>query len=364
MSASAKVYTAIGLMSGTSLDGVDAALIETDGQDIIRPLGFLTRPYPQSLREALRRCFGKSRLDAAGREAELEMTLFHADTVRELLALTPAAKPDLIGFHGQTILHEPDKKRTVQIGDAALLADETGLDVIYDFRSNDVASGGQGAPLAPLYHAALAKAQGLEPPLAVLNIGGVANITVIGENEADLIAFDTGPGNALMDDMMKTRLGAAFDRNGHTAAKGLADQKAIARWMEHPHFSRRIPKSLDRDAWDIADDLAALSTEDALATLMAFTVRSIAAGFEHLPEPPKACYVCGGGRHNETLMVALQMALPCDVRNIDILGWNGDATEAECFGYLAVRSLLKLPISFPGTTGVPKPMTGGTLTRP
>lgn len=370
MSAERKVYTAIGLMSGTSLDGVDAALIETDGHDVLQPLGFVSRPYSEGLRAALRDCFGKAELDVVGRGAEREITLFHADVIRELLALHPAVKPDLIGFHGQTILHEPDKRLTVQIGDAGLLAHETGLPVIYDFRSDDVAAGGQGAPLAPLYHAARARAQRLETPLAILNIGGVANVSHIGVSEDDLLAFDTGPGNALMDDLIKAREGEAFDENGHRAAQGAANQEIVQNWMDHAYFKAQPPKSLDRNEWDIAalgplaKDVAALNTNDALATLMAFTVRGVAESFKHFPDAPKALYVAGGGRHNETMMVALQMALPCPVRSVDTLGWDGDATEAECFGYLAVRSLLKLPLSFPGTTGAPRPLTGGKLEKP
>lgn len=358
MSAAQKVYTAIGLMSGTSLDGVDAALIETDGHDYVRPIDFITKPYSEALREALRACFGKTDLDEAGREAERLMTLEHAELVNTL-----RVEGAIVGFHGQTILHDVPNRRTIQIGDAKLLAAETGLDVVYDFRSADVAAGGQGAPLVPVYHQALVKAQGLELPVVILNIGGVANVSYIGSNS--LLAFDTGPGNALMDDMTKARTGKAYDENGHLAAHGMADQGILQRWMAHPYFKQKPPKSLDRNEWDIAAlgplavDLKDLSDENALATLMAFSVRGIAASFDHFPEKPKACYVCGGGRRNETMMVALQMALDCKVRPVETLGWNGDATEAECFGYLAVRSLLGLPISFPGTTGVGAPLTGG-----
>lgn len=353
MSSARKVYTAIGLMSGTSLDGVDAALIETDGHDTVRPLDFITKPYSEELREALRACFGKAELDDAGREAERLMTLEHAKLVNAL-----KVKGSIIGFHGQTILHDIPGRRTVQIGDANLLSDQTGLDIIYDFRSADVAAGGQGAPLVPIYHRARVMAQNLDLPALILNIGGVANVTYIGKND-ELLAFDTGPGNAIMDDLTKMRTGKAYDENGHLAARGMADQNILARWMAHPYFTQKPPKSLDRDAWAIQRDMEALSTEDALATLMVFSVRSIAAAFDHFPEKPKACYVCGGGRRNETMMVALQMGLGCDVRPVETLGWNGDATEAECFGYLAIRCLLGLPISFPGTTGVKTPLTGG-----
>jgi anhydro-N-acetylmuramic acid kinase len=391
-----KVYTAIGLMSGTSLDGVDAALLETDGLDYVRVLGFVTKPYPLELRARLRACFGRESLDAAGKLAERDMTLFHAQCVQDLLEVKPALdsviqsranadQPLIIGFHGQTILHDVERKITVQIGDAALLAAETGLDVVYDFRSRDVAAGGQGAPLVPLYHRALVRAAGqgadgssgfLNSSIALLNIGGVANITWIGADHLqesasapNLIAFDTGTGNALMDDFARRHFGVDYDHGGGIAARGQPDEKILSRWMAHPYFMRKPPKSLDRNEWDIAalgplaDDLNALSPEDAMASLLAFSVRGVVQAFEHLPAIPERIYLCGGGRHNTVLAEALARALPCPVGTLDDLGWNGDATEAECFAYLAVRSLKGLPISLPETTGVPVPLTGGILVR-
>ncbi|MFN3701013.1 MAG: anhydro-N-acetylmuramic acid kinase [Alphaproteobacteria bacterium] len=390
-----KVYTAIGLMSGTSLDGVDAALLETDGLDYVRVLGFVTKPYPSELRARLRACFGRESLDAAGKLAERDMTLFHAQCVQDLLAANPdlasaqslanADQPLIIGFHGQTILHDIEHKITVQIGDAALLAAETGLDVVYDFRSRDVAAGGQGAPLVPLYHRALIRAAGQgaagssgspNSPIALLNIGGVGNITWIGADDLqesasapNLIAFDTGTGNALMDDFARRHFGVDYDHGGVIAARGQPDEEILSRWMGHPYFTRKPPKSLDRNEWDIAalgplaDDLNALSPEDAMASLLAFSVRGVVRAFEYLPAIPEHIYLCGGGRHNTALAEALARALPCPVGTLDDLGWNGDATEAECFAYLAVRSLKGLPISLPETTGVAAPLTGGVLVR-
>jgi anhydro-N-acetylmuramic acid kinase len=358
-----KVYTAIGLMSGTSLDGVDCAAIETDGRDFFAPINFLTIPYTPEERAVIRACFGlTNRNDPKVTAAERMLTLKHAQAVKAL-----PIKGEVIGFHGQTIYHAPKDGITLQIGDGALLAAECGMDVVYDFRSADVRAGGEGAPLAPAYHAARVKGARVDLPVVILNIGGVANVTYIDENS--IIAFDTGPGNALMDDWVKARTGAAYDEDGKIAASGRPLQALLNGWYSHEYFSRKPPKSLDRDKWDIAalgpmvKDLWAISTEDGAATLLRFTGDMIAKSAEHMPRTPKAWYACGGGRHNKALMAYLNERLgPC-VKSVDDLGWDGDATEAECFAYLAVRSLMGLPISFPGTTGVPEPMTGGVLNK-
>jgi len=364
-----KVYTAIGLMSGTSLDGVDAALIRTDGMGKVEPIGFLSESYGSELRSALRACFGKAELDDAGREAERAMTMAHVRLVKQLMEKYPEHKPDVIGFHGQTVLHDVGNKTTVQIGDAGLLAEQTRVDVVHDFREKDVAAGGQGAPLAPLYHAARARVAKLERPVAFLNIGGVSNITWIGHDESEIIAFDTGTGNALMDDYAKAHLGMDYDPDGGFAANGHIDEMALIGWMAHKYFTAPPPKSLDRNEWDVAvmgplaKGLVGLNPEDALASLLEFSVQGVVRAFDHIPANPSAIYVCGGGRHNRTMMKRLNEELPCRVYDVDTLGWNGDATEAECFGYLAIRCVKHLPISFPGTTGVPEPMRGGTVVK-
>lgn len=362
-----KVYTAIGLMSGTSMDGVDAAVIETDGFEYVKPTGFVTIPYTPEERSVIRACFGiKERHSPKIKEAERLLTLKHAQAVKML-----GTKADLIGFHGQTIFHAPKDGITVQIGDGDLLAAECGMDVIDDFRSADVKAGGEGAPLAPLYHAARIKSAKLDLPVAVLNIGGVANVTWIGEGDDNILAFDTGPGNALMDDWVKARTGKLYDENGTLAGKGKPVEALLKEWYAHPYFSRKPPKSLDRDQWDIAalgrvsEGMASVSDEDGAATLMRFTADMIAKSVEHMPQPPKSWYACGGGRHNKVLMAYLYRTLVSKgygmLRTVDDLGWDGDATEAECFAYLAVRSLLGLPLSLPGTTGVPKSVTGGVF---
>jgi anhydro-N-acetylmuramic acid kinase len=350
----------IGLMSGTSLDGVDAAWLETDGARIGAFGPTLTMPYDDRLRADLRRI-----LDAAPTLAPDDRRLKSAVarlTEYHVRAVTALAQPaDLIGFHGQTILHQPDRRRTWQIGDAQELAWRTGIPVAHDFRSADVAAGGQGAPFAPVYHAALAR--DLPKPIAVLNIGGVANVTWIGES-GDLVAFDTGPGNGPLDDWVMRHTGSAFDRDGTLSRAGLADGTVLGRLLTHPYLMRPAPKSLDR--LDFATALAAsgldtLSPADGAATLVAFTVRAVAAA--PIPAAPRRWLVCGGGRHNPAIMDALRQALGVPVDPVEAEGWNGDALEAQCFGFLAARVAAGLPLSFPGTTGVAAPMAGGVIVR-
>ncbi len=364
----------VGLMSGTSLDGVDAAWLETDGRTIAAFGPSLTIPYDDALRGDLRRLLDLAPTlspdDERLASTVERLTEYHA---RAVLAL---GTPDLIGFHGQTILHDPPL-RTWQIGDAVLLARLTGVPVAHDFRSADIAAGGQGAPLAPIFHAALASGRtspcgrgpggggdgvsGTDRPLAVLNIGGVANVTWIGP-EGRLLAFDTGPGNAPLDDWAARHTGERFDRNGSLARSGQADATILASLMAHPYFERPPPKSLDRldFARAIAESgLRRLSPADGAATLAAFTAEAVAAA--PLPAPPKRWLVCGGGRHNPAIMTALRERLTVPVDPVETAGWDGDALEAQCFAFLAARTVAGLPISFPETTGVPHPMTGGRL---
>ncbi len=275
----------------------------------------------------------------------------------------------LIGFHGQTIYHAPKDGITIQIGDGDLLARETGIDVIDDFRSNDVRAGGEGAPLAPLYHAARLKSAKIDLPAVILNIGGVANVTWIGPGDGNIIAFDTGPGNALMDDWAKDKTGKPYDVDGALAVAGKPSEALVKTWFKDPYFTRKPPKSMDRDQWDIAglgqltQELNNLRAEDGAATLMHFTAEAIIRSVVHMPAKPKRWYACGGGRHNKALMEYLGRRLGEEgygtLSEVEELGWNGDATEAECFAYLAVRSFRGLPLSVPGTTGVKEPQTGG-----
>lgn len=355
-----KIYTAIGLMSGTSLDGIDAALIKTDGETHVEYIDSLTVPYEDTLREKLRSCLGKKDdPDGMIGRTEIEMTRAHAAAVDWLLSRTGYHPKDIniIGFHGQTLYHDPANGFTWQIGRGSLLAQATGIDVINDMRAADVAAGGQGAPLLPLYHQA--RTHDLEKPAAILNIGGVANVTWIGK-DGEILAFDTGPGNALIDDWVQKHLGRPCDENGLLARQGSVDPDILDRYLSHPYFAAKPPKSLDRNQWNTAP-CEKLSATDGAATLTAFTVESIARALDFLPDTPKIWYVTGGGRQNSFLMEALQKRLNVPVLSVDTLGWNGDSIEAEGFAYLAVRSLLKLPLSVPGTTGVKKPVTGGVF---
>jgi len=352
---------AVGLMSGTSLDGIDAAVVETDGEGHIRPRAAVTVPYDAALRDRLRRALGSETRDAAIDALERDLTLAHAEIVRDLLGREgiPAARVGVVGFHGHTILHRPERRWTWQLGDGSLLVQETGIDVVADFRSADVAAGGQGAPLAPAFHAALASS--LAKPVAMLNIGGVANVTWIGP-DGTLIAFDTGPGNALIDDWMLRRRGVAVDHGGALAATGRVDEAILTTLLDNPYFAAPPPKSLDRGDFDAAA-VAGLSDADGAATLTAFTAAAVARALEHLPAAPARWIVCGGGRHNPVLMRMLAEQLAVPVEPVEAIGWDGDMIEAQAFAYLAVRSRRGLPISWPGTTGAPTPMQGGRLFR-
>lgn len=352
----APLRRAIGLMSGTSLDGIDAAFVATDGRERVETGPWLTIPYSAELRERLRAVLG-----GVGPVAEVEraITEAHADAVIQLRARHDLGRIDVIGFHGHTILHRPNEGRTWQIGDGALLAARTGIDVMCDFRTADVAAGGEGAPLVPLFHAALTSA--LERPVAVLNIGGVANVTWIGADGA-VLAFDTGPGNALIDDWCLSHLGRPVDEDGRLAASGAVDDAHVARFLGHHFFTRRPPKSLDRDEW-AAFRPTHLGPADGAATLTAMTAGAVAAAGKWFPAPPRRWLVTGGGRRNPVLMEALRHRLDVPVEPVGAVGWQGDALEAQAFAYLAVRALDRLPLSLPSTTGVKAPTTGGGLFR-
>lgn len=364
----AGVRRAIGLMSGTSMDGVDCALIETDGRDVLRfgPTGFAR--YVEADRALLRRALAaavaledRSARPGALAEAERMVTRRHIEAVETFLAeyRIDRSGVDVVGFHGQTVIHRPERGLTVQIGDAALLAEALGLDVVGDLRGADVAAGGQGAPLVPIYHQALVQMAAIAGAVLVVNIGGVGNVTFVAPGR-DPVACDTGPGNALLDDLMTARTGAAYDEAGATAARGTVDAGVLARLMAHPFFEAMPPKSLDRNDFSL-EPVAALSTEDAAATLTAFTAATIAGIVPRLPAAPDAVVICGGGARNPTLVAELGRRFACPVTTADERGWSGDAVEAQAFAYLAVRSLEGLPLTYPTTTGVPRPMTGGVL---
>ena len=362
---------AIGLMSGTSMDGVDIALLETDGERITAfgPSG--GRDYTGEERAFLREAVEAAahltdRADRSGMLARAEqlITEIHADAIEDFLIAQklPRYEVRVVGFHGQTVLHRPEDGLTVQLGDGQLLADMTGMDVVYDFRADDMAEGGEGAPLAPVYHRALAELAELPRPAVIMNIGGVANVTFIGEDGA-LLAFDTGPGNALLDDWMMLRTGQARDENGQLAAQGQTDGRRLEAMLGHPYFMRKPPKSLDRNAFALSV-MDGLSPEDGAATLTAFTAASIICGAAHFPATPKIFVLSGGGTRNASLVGTLRKLLPGRIELADDLGWDAGAMEAQAFAFMAVRALRGLPNSFPGTTGVAQPMTGGILAQP
>jgi anhydro-N-acetylmuramic acid kinase len=351
----------IGLMSGTSADGIDAALLWSDGEAEVRPGPILCRSYDAEFRARLMSCYGGKGPVA---DVERELTERHAHCAAELLTLAGKSAPDIlaIGFHGQTILHRPEAGRTWQIGDGALLAELTGIDVVNNFRSADVAAGGQGAPLVPVFHRAIAG--GLARPVAFLNIGGVANVTWIGADD-ELLAYDTGPGNALIDDWVMRHAGVPYDRDGAIAMAGAMSSIALGEMLQHPYFKAPAPKSLDRNDFykHAMAQVSGLSLADGAMTLTAFTVETVAMAAALFPKPVKTWILCGGGRRNPVLTRMLAGRLESPTRNVDDIGWDGDGLEAMAFAYLAMRSIRGLPISFPGSTGVARPQTGGKLHR-
>lgn len=351
---------AIGVISGTSMDAIDIALVETDGVHQVRPLGGASYPYPPDLRAALQAVISDPARAEQDPLAEIEAAVTDAFSaaIQRYLAENALASTgiDLIGSHGQTIFHRPERRITRQLGDGPRMATTLGLPVVNRFRHADVAAGGQGAPLVPLYHAALA--HGLSTPLAVLNLGGVANITYLhGET---IIACDTGPASALIDDAMLRHFGLAYDADGRIAASGRVHAETLAALMANPFFAAPPPKSLDRNDFHARAKITeTLSPEDQIATLTAFTVKATAAILDHLPAKPVRWLVTGGGRHNAAMMRGFSQALGVPVEPVETVGWNGDLLEAECFAYLAVRAQRGLPLSVPTTTGVPTPMPGG-----
>jgi anhydro-N-acetylmuramic acid kinase len=358
-----KIFTAIGLMSGTSLDGIDAALIKTNGVDVVEFGPSLTIAYDEAFATELRKCLGTTK---RGGDVERTLTQLHVVAVQAVLdkANVSASDIDLIGFHGHTVHHNPKAGLTVQFGDGALLAEKSGIAVVCDLRSQDVLAGGEGAPLVPIFHAALVHSQSkIAPPTAVLNIGGVANVTWIGKGADDILAFDTGPGNAPLNDWVLRHTGQAMDRDGNIAASGAVNLDVLKILMDKVYFDQKPPKSLDRQDFQ-GSKCEGLSLQDGAATLTAFIAHGVAKAQTYFPTPASTWIVTGGGRLNPQLMRNLQDLLDGDVRSADDFGWDGDAMEAQAFAYLAVRSKRGLPITFPTTTGVKEPLSGGTLHLP
>ena len=372
-----ETLTALGMVSGTSLDGIDLAILRTDGAETVEPGPVMHVPYDRDLKIFTRRAI-KAALEGRDGAADIgkaggEVTAAHVAAVEKFLEREKIKRTDIdvIGFHGQTILHRPPANadapgRTWQIGDGETLAEDTRIDVVANFRAADMAAGGEGAPFAPVYHRALVAS--MEPPpdgaVGVVNLGGVGNVTYVPANArgVDLIAFDTGPGNGLIDEWAELKTGEAMDRDGALAAAGTVNEEALRMMLLHPYLRRPPPKSLDRYDFKL-DHVLRLTPQDGAATLTAFTAHSIKKAERFLPEPVGEWIVCGGGRRNPAIMAALGDVLEAPVKTAEDAGWRGDDLEAECFAYLAVRSLKKLPMSFPKTTRVPAPTLGGVYYR-
>ena len=367
---------AAGLMTGTVLDGnIDVALLRTDGETVSDFGAFRLHPYPPGLRDLLEETLAAARAWAFdGPEptifatAEAALTRAQAEAVRQVVETAGPGldRLGIVGFHGQSVLHRaPVPGRpgaTRQLGDGALMAELLGVPVAFDFRSTDVAAGGQGAPLAPVYHMALMRSAGLGPETAVLNLGGVANITAW--DGAQVVAgFDTGPANAPINDWVRAQGLGEMDRDGRLALSGQVDEARLVRLLDHPYLVRPYPKSLDR--FDFTAEMAqGLSPADGAATLTAFTCAAVGRALDLLPIRPRRLVVCGGGRRNPAIMAMLPARAGVEAIPAEALGWRGDAIEAECFALLAVRCLRGLPLSFPATTGAPAPLRGGRIAWP
>ncbi len=368
----------LGLMSGTSMDGVDAALVRTDGESIAEFGLSLFLAYDQhyrALMSAANRAAVAASTEILRDPARWPPTLtrlatsavtIHLDVIRRL-----GGSPQIVGFHGQTVSHRPAEGFTLQLGDGAAVAAGCGVATVWDFRSADMRAGGEGAPLAPFFHFALARMAGLDAPVAFLNLGGVGNVTWIDpaadapESPGALLAFDTGPANAMIDDFMAARTGTGYDADGATAALGTIASDVLARLPRFPYLDRTPPKSLDRnDFLRVLDAVSALSTEDGAAALTAFTADCVAEGLRHMPSPPTRWLICGGGRKNLTLMRMLAERLDAPVDPVESVGLDGDMLEAQAFAYLAVRVLRGLPTSAPSTTGCRAPVCGGRISAP
>lgn len=368
------IYTALGLMSGTSLDGVDAAFLETDGEKIFGFGPGAMQAYSvtdrdtlmQATQAALRWQFCGSRPNSFA-AAEDIIHQAHCSGVDNISSVNAnwMSKLDIIGFHGQTVLHHPpvggQAGQTLQLGDGQVLADKYGVPCAFDFRSADVAAGGQGAPLAPIYHKALVEYSELSGVTAVLNLGGVGNVTLVGPDL--LMAADTGPANGPLDNWMEKH-DLTSDKNGRVSREGHVDFDLVEEWLSRAFFQRALPRSADRYDFDVIDEMKGLSLLDGAATLCAYAVLSAKRTLTQMGARPDRIIVCGGGRHNKTIMTMLSTELGCPVLTAETVGWDADMIEAQAFAYLAVRSTLGQPISFPETTGVPEPLTGGRIAYP
>lgn len=369
----AELKTAIGLMSGTSMDGIDLALVRTDGESVVERGPAMGVAYDPAFRKALAQSLETAKVIRNREErpgdlvdVERELTLRHASAVQDFLRRFDIAAKDVdfIGFHGQTVLHRPLDALTVQIGDGPMLARETGIAVIYDMRASDMLHGGQGAPLVPAYHAALAAgiADFAGKPIMFVNIGGISNLTFIG-SDGEVTAFDSGPGNTLIDQWVEAEAGVPFDAGGAIASEGVVVASLASRYLDQSFFTSEKRMSLDRNDFRPPAP-GEVGLHDGARTLAHVTAAAIVKSMRHLPEKPQLIVVCGGGRLNRVIMADLaELAIGARVEPAETFDFNGDSMEAEAWAYLAVRSSKGLPLTFPGTTGVRRPATGGVLAR-
>jgi len=354
----------LGAMSGTSLDGVDAAVLETDGEQIFAFGPSEYRPYSDDERAILRAGLGNwigPEVDRAGEVVD----------AAHIELLSQFEKPDLIGFHGQTLAHDPRGRGTLQVGNGVALAQALSCPVVWDFRSDDVRLGGEGAPLAPFFHFACAKWIGTTEPVCFLNLGGVGNITYVNpvcdsvEDAGAVLAFDTGPANAPINDFVQASLGQPMDQDGALALDGTVETGALELFLAEPYFLRMPPKSLDRNDFpEMIGLVSELSEPDAVATLTAMCAAAVAQAMDHMPSAPTRMLVTGGGRKNPVLMEMLRVSTGCDVVPVEEVGLDGDMLEAQAFAYLAARVRRGLPTSGPSTTGVRALVGGGTVSQP
>lgn len=366
----------VGLMTGTVLDGhIDVAMLKTDGEQVLEFGPAVLAAYEPGVMDLLRQSLVAAREwqfdgpePAIFSDAEAALTEAQSLAVQQLVKQSDMSMSDVgvIGFHGQTVLHRRPADGlsgcTRQLGDGQSMANSLNIPVVFDFRSADVAAGGQGAPLAPIYHAALMRRIALGSESAILNLGGVANITWQ-DSQGALVAFDTGPANAPLNDFVSNHGLGEMDKNGELASQGVVDENKLQELLQHPYLSESYPKSLDR--FDFSASMAAgYSAEDGAALLTAFTAAAVGLGLDKLPKRPTQLVVSGGGRHNPVLMQELRKRAGVAVVYSEDIGLRGDMVEAECFAFLAVRTLYELPISFPTTTGVLAPMKGGRIAYP
>ena len=361
-----KFYYSLGFMSGTSLDGIDASIIKSDGEKFVEIIDNKYIKYNDKLRSKLTKIVDKCtskvkfrKLSQTIRQVEKEMTILHAKLFKILKRKNNTLKIDLIGFHGQTILHKPKKGYSFQIGNSKLLSKLTKTKVISNFREIDIINGGQGSPLTPLYHKLILLKIKSKLPAAVINIGGITNITYL-KNKNKIISFDTGPGNCLLDKWVKNNIGKNFDEKGAYSKQGKVNKKILKKLLSDPYYKKKFPKSLDTKNFNLRY-VNKLNFKDGCATLSMLTIKSIYLAIKKLKQIPFLILVSGGGRKNKFLINNLRKLLNIPVDVIEKFNFNGDFIESQAFAYLAIRSYLKKIITLPSTTGVSKPSSGGSL---